>query len=229
MRSAVNRLRALRQSLREEHSLATSRRLRKAAWPLAMQLKPRSMLHEETLLALFLRAQDASGAVLEIGPYTGCSTVMLAKGVEASHRASPVITIEVGGSYDHPAVPSTDILADLRATLALYRVSERVTIVEGWSNVVQAEVAARLGGEKIGLLFIDADGEPGRDFTIYRPMLRDDAFLVVDDYVVSGGIAQLKADATRPWVDGMVERGAVQTIGVYPWGTWFGRLTGRPS
>ncbi len=185
------------------------------------------MLHEETLLALFLRAEEVQGAVLEIGAYIGGGTVMLAKGVEASLRTSPVITIEFGGSYDHPDLPSADIIADLHATLARYRVRDRVTVIQGRAAKVQQQVENCLKGEKIGLLFMDADGLPERDYLVYRSMLRDDAIVAVDDYVVSEGEAKAKETLTRPWIDSMVEQQVFKTIGLYPWGTWFGQLTGQ--
>jgi predicted O-methyltransferase YrrM len=213
-----------REELVRERERQNREELRRQAWHLALRVRAQSMLHEETLLALFLRAQEASGAVLEIGAYTGSGTVMLAKGVEASGRTAPVMTIEVGGSHDHPDRPSTNILADLHATIARYGLSQRVTVMEGWSNQFQSRVSSCLNGEKIGLLFIDADGDAERDFKIYRPMLHDDAILVVDDYFVSGGEAKLKEQITRPWIDRMVEQDVVRTIGIYPWGTWFGRL-----
>jgi len=226
MRSLLHRLQEFRQRRHEEHSRAVWHRFRREAWQLALQVRSQSMLHEETLLALALRAQEARGAVLEIGAYTGAATVMLAKGVEASGRASPVVTIEVGGAHDHPDLPSKDIIADLNATLARYGLSRRVTVVQGRAAKVLKQVEPHLAGEKIGLLFIDADGLPERDFAVYRPLLRDDAVVAIDDYTVFEGEAKLKEDLTRPWVDAMVERGAMRPIGIYPWGTWFGRLTG---
>ena len=68
-----------------------------------------SMLHEETLTLLNYFARIADGAVLELGPYIGGSTVAMAQGLKDVGSAR-LVTVERGGSYGHPMLPSDDIV-----------------------------------------------------------------------------------------------------------------------
>jgi predicted O-methyltransferase YrrM len=194
---------------------------------LAQQIKPQSMLHEEALVRLYKCAARTRHAILEIGAFTGAATVMLAQAMIRSGNPSPLVTIEAGGVHDHPIVGTNDILRDLRRTLERYDVASRVTVVEGMSGdpSVAARVLAAIGGHKIGLLFIDADGQIERDFEIYRQYLAPCAFVVTDDYVTLEGpfTAEVKTASVVPWIAEMKKRGILREDAIVPWGTWFGR------
>lgn len=195
------------------------------------ELKSFAMLHQETLLLLSHLARRAEGVVLEFGPYLGGSTIAMAKAIAGS-RDKLLITVEPGGEYlNHPDYPTDDILRDLKKNIERFRMTSVVNVIEGHSD--RAEVVAKveqlLGGQKVGLLFIDSDGKPGRDIGIYQKHLSDDCVIVLDDYLVTAADAADKEVGVRNWVSQAVESGAVRDLGVYPWGTWFGqRVAGKP-
>jgi predicted O-methyltransferase YrrM len=183
-----------------------------------------SMLHRDVLVMMRWLAAATSGAVLEIGPYIGGSTVMLAHGVAPSR---PLVVVEAGGaSPAHPHIPSDDILADLEITLSLCGVRDRVQLVKSWSFEAGARdaIQAHLGGRGVSLLSIDADGRVAQDFEMCRPFCAPGCIVIIDDYVESDSDRYRKADSIKPWVQDQVARGALIEFGVYGWGTWIGRL-----
>jgi hypothetical protein len=56
-------------------------------------------------------------------------------------------------------------------------------------------------------------------------LLAHDAYLIIDDYFAPG--APHKVKPTREGIRAAEQRGLVQSFGVYGWGSWVGRLTGR--
>ncbi|MCP5143956.1 MAG: asparagine synthase (glutamine-hydrolyzing) [Gammaproteobacteria bacterium] len=179
-----------------------------------------SMLGEPALQHLNRLASRSQGPVLEIGPYVGGSTIAMADGAAAG-----VITVEIGGdNSSHDSLPTYDIVADLRQNLARCGLVDNVRVVVGHfrSAEVTAQVAAGLGGEKAGMLFVDT--HPGTEVAIglYAQFLADEAYLVVDDY--QSEIAVEKADSVAQFVDAMVADGLVKRFGVDGWGTWFGQF-----
>src|SRR5262245_36772784 len=187
------------------------------------RLKQKSMLHRETLTLLQQYAGQARGAILEIGPYIGGSTIAMATGAK---EGVPVISVEVGGSHDNPRIPSNDILADLRRNLEEYNVNDRVSIVQGWSNHADtiARVESLLGPRKADLFFVDSDGAIARDFPLYRRFLSDQAVIVLDDYF---GVTGIKEGPVQAFVKELTGSGQAKEIGIYQYATWFGRL--QPS
>jgi len=194
-------------------------------WPELQKIKAFSMLHYETLFLLRHFARAADGAVIEVGPYLGGSTIALARGVEASGKG-PLISIEVGGAHLGHSLATADIIADLRANLSKYGVSHVAHIMEGFSTdpTIDAEVNKLLDGRGIGLLFLDADGHVERDFNLYRDRLTDHAIIVLDDYMTYGAEpAHEKTTTVKLWVDQAIQAGIVEDLGIYRWATWFGR------
>lgn len=191
-------------------------------------VKPKTMLHQETLTLLDYFSGRAQHGVLEIGPYTGYSTVIMAKALIGD---IPMVTVEVGGSYDHPQLPSQDIVADLKKNLAQEGVSDRVSVVEGHSNDERVKQSIRQtfsSGCKIDLLVIDADGDVGRDINAFEDLLVDGAVIMCDDYDLPkvrdhDGGAELKKGLTSSWIDEAVKSGRLKELGVYRWATWFGQ------
>lgn len=184
-----------------------------------------SMLHPETLRILWEFSALSSGPILELGPYMGGSTIAMA----LASGNKPVITIEKGGSYNHPQLPSQDIIADLKQNLALYGVDKKVSVIEG-HNDAQATIDAvrsELKGKKAGLVFMDSDGRLDRDFPVYRQFLTDDAFVVFDDYETEA--AAEKSALVRPFVQNGIKEGYLTEFGIYPWGTWVGRYKENQS
>jgi predicted O-methyltransferase YrrM len=184
------------------------------------------MLHQETLLLLNFFARRAHGPVLEIGPYTGGSTIAIARGLKDRTGTGLLVTIEAGGAYAHPQLPSADIIADLRKNLTAFGTDRLVRVIQGWSDRRAAIKASRrmLARETIDLFVIDGDGHVGRDFWIYEPLLSDNCVLVFDDY-------EGETEKTKPvsnWVKRATARGLVTDLGVYLWGTWVGQYR-RPG
>jgi predicted O-methyltransferase YrrM len=182
-----------------------------------------SMIGEATLATLRATAALTRGAVLEIGPYMGGSTVALAGGLP---RGVPLATIDVGGSYlGHATLPTDDILGALARNLQAHGVADRVTPIVGRAHdpALRAAVANWLDGRRIGLFFMDADTFPERNFLHFARYFDAHCIVVIDDYHVEDGSA--KAGIVQAFVDRMVASGAVRPAGVVHC-TWFGRVAG---
>jgi predicted O-methyltransferase YrrM len=200
-------------------------------WMVAV--KPISMLHVETLMGLHYFTKVSQGTVLEVGPYMGGSTIVLAKALQSVNRRRRqgelfrrLIAVEKGGAYiEHPVMPSADILGDLDSNLRRYNVQNQVEVVEGWSydQHVVSTVAKAAQEQHIGLMIFDANGQQIlEDFERYRPYCDPSCYLVFDDYIEETG--DIKSVYVKPAVDQLVRRGRVETLGILPWGTWFGRM-----
>lgn len=185
-------------------------------------IKQRSMLNHETLTVMHHLAGLAQGDILEIGSYIGGATATLARGKRSEAQ---VISVELGGSLDNPYLPSKDIISDWHTTIAMYAAGPDVHMIKGWSYEahVIAEVRSRLGSRKVGMLIIDANGQPETDFANYRDLIDPNAFLVVDDY--DTGSTNEKEEPVKAFVAGLVSTGTAKSLGVYSWGTWFGQLS----
>jgi predicted O-methyltransferase YrrM len=198
--------------------------------------EPISMLHVETLMGLYYFTRASRGMILEVGPYMGGSTVVLAKALESANAARQpgerfrrLIAVEKGGAYlEHPIMPSSNILADLDSNLRRHDVQDQVEVVHGWSydpHVVSA-VAKAAREQPIGLMVFDANGQQlMADFERYRPYCDPSCYLVFDDYIE--GTGEIKSVFVKPAVDQLLRQGRVETLGVLPWGTWFGRMVPR--
>ncbi len=186
-----------------------------------------SMLHEQTLSILWELAHRSVGPIVELGPYIGGSTTVIADAIRPSARR--LLTVEKGGSYDHPDRPTTDIIADLKTNLLRFGVSDAVDIVEGHNNdpATVSAVEAFLGTAEISMLFIDSDGHVERDFALYRRFLADGAFVVLDD--IESDTASEKALLVRPLVERGIREGFLHDLGIYKWGTWVGQYRQKPS
>ena len=189
------------------------------SYGLIREAKAISMLHEEVLLLLRYFVLSSSGGVLEIGPYVGGSTVMIAETVKKLGKG-PFVSVEVGGRHDHPEIPSANIFGDLERNIERFGVSDSVRLLNGHSNEdrIRQQVHFILAEEGISLLVFDADGEVGRDFNLYSDLLNDGAALVFDDYTGPDE----KSSLVKEWVDKAVSNGTVLSFGTWGWGTWIG-------
>jgi predicted O-methyltransferase YrrM len=194
-------------------------------WPELQSLRSISMLHFETLYLLRSLAMRTTDAVVEVGPYIGGSTIALGRGLQMG-GGGPLISIEMGGSYPNHAVPTNDIIADLKRNVEAYGLTGLAHIMEGFSTdpAIEAAVDRILAGKPIGLLFLDADGDVARDFELYRSRLSRGSILVFDDFISEH--APEKQTTIKIWVDQAVASGLVENLGVYRWGTWVGRYWG---
>ncbi len=133
-----------------------------------------SMLHTDVLMLLWHFSRYGQGAIVEVGPYLGGSTIAMGVAMQLRSRMSPLITVEAGGKNEgFHFQASNNIVADLRKNIMAYGLDGVVDIVEGRSNdaKVIGKVKKRLNGEKAGLLFLDADGEINRDLSNYLDIL----------------------------------------------------------
>ena len=201
-----------------------------AAVPMA-GVKAVSMLGTETLLMLRAFAIEARGAIMEVGPYVGGSTIALLQGVGAS-RPKTVVSIDCGGAYlEHPTMPSADIHADWHANLAAAGYAGRAHLSRGFANTpaTAADAVAALGGERIGLIFIDANGFVWQNLRFLVEHLADDCLLVCDDVTnllePDDPEQNIKFGPTRQSLADGVEAGVIEHYGTFMWGTWFGRCT----
>ena len=130
------------------------------------------MLHLEALYLLRSLAARTKDAIVEVGPYIGGSTIALGRGLQIG-GGGPLISVEMGGSYPSHAVPTNDIITDLKSNVETYGLTAVVHIMEGFTTEVAIDAAVNriLDGKKIGLLFLDADGNVERDFELYRGRL----------------------------------------------------------
>lgn len=145
-----------------------------------------SMLHFDALNQLKIFAKKSKGGILEIGPYIGGSTLAIALG---NNRRRPQASIEQGGKHElHPTLPSSDILADLKANLARYGYENDVLICEGISGFLSVRQKAISHTGDIGLLFIDSDGDLASPFRTLANHMRDDCLLAIDDYHAPGAM-----------------------------------------
>jgi len=181
-----------------------------------------SMLGEAALSVLEQLAIRSNGPIIELGPYIDGSTIAMATGCRHG-----LVTVELGGENprdDHLA--SKDIIADLRRNLRDANVADRVKIIQGHfrSAAIYDQVARDMAVARAGLLFIDV--HPGTELalTLYAGLLRDDAFVVVDD--IQSEIATEKAALVNGFIDKLKAAGILMEIGVFGWGTWFGKLAG---
>jgi predicted O-methyltransferase YrrM len=182
-----------------------------------------SMLHPDVLALLFHLGAFAGG-VLEIGPYIGGSTIAVCWGKESSQCRNRVVAIELGGTYSHPTLATDDIVRDLRVNLKRYGVEARVDLIVGSSRdpEVIRQVERIVGGQPFGLMMVDADGLIELDFVAYRHLLRRGTYLVVDDYFSPW--APEKVGPTRSGLLTLMKDDLIECLGVYGWGTWFGRV-----
>ncbi len=183
-----------------------------------------SMLHADVLTLLYHFGAYSSGNILELGPFIGGSTIALAWGMRDAHRAHQIVTVELGGAFNHPTMGSPDVVTALMDNLRVHDAAERVSVVVGNSrdNSVVSQVKRSLPEKSVGLLVIDSDGLVEKDFDIYFPLLAERAYMIVDDYFCPGNIE--KGNYTKQGIDRLEEQGVVETLGVYGWGTWVGRL-----
>ena len=182
-----------------------------------------SMLHIDTLLALRHLVRITKGAIVEVGPYVGGATVIVARTMQEMAQERPFLTVETGGANPaHPWVPTNDILADLRKNLHQHGVQDLVQIVVGWSYDphVLATVAAVARRTPIDLLIFDANGAGlEQELERFRPYCSPRCFVVCDDLE-----EEIKGAHVKPALDRLVRMGRLEQIGILPWETWFGRM-----
>jgi predicted O-methyltransferase YrrM len=185
-----------------------------------------SMMHTDTLKALWHLARHGEGTIVEIGPYIGSATVVMARALRGVGRRRPFLTVEVGGDNSAlSALPSADIVRDLEANLRRFGVRDLVRILVGWSHdagVVSAihDVAA---AEPIGLLVVDANGDVEGEWQRFGRYCRPDCVVVFDDFLDLPDNL-VKAAHVQAGVSRLLARNELKPVGILPHSTWFGRV-----
>ena len=161
------------------------------------------------LLELLARASGAR-AILEIGTLGGYSAIWLARGLEPDGR---LITLEADPKHAEVA----------RANVARAGLAGRVEILVGPALETLPRLAAD-GRGPFDLVFIDADKPSNADYFDWALKLtRPGSFIVVDNVVREGGVADAASDdpavlGTRRVLERMaaeprVRATAIQTVG----------------
>ena len=161
------------------------------------------------LLELLARASGAR-AILEIGTLGGYSAIWLARGLEPDGR---LITLEADPKHAEVA----------RANVARAGLAGRVEILVGPALETLPRLAAD-GRGPFDLVFIDADKPSNADYFEWALKLtRPGSFIVVDNVVREGGVADAASDdpavlGTRRVLERMaaeprVRATAIQTVG----------------
>lgn len=181
-----------------------------------------SMLPAEVLAGLAGFARLQQGAVIVgVGPFVGASDIAMSQAVK--DRDVEILSIEAGGATAHSTRGTDNIMRDLRANLASCGVSN-VRVLEGWAHDIYPKLGAQLGDRKIGMLFVDADGQIGFHLNKVKRFLAPDALIVLDD--LSPG-SEGKQDIVRRELDKLLSVGALTEFGVLKEQTWFGRMNGE--
>jgi len=171
-----------------------------------------SMLHPDALAVLNILSSSCSN-ILEIGPCKGGSTIAL-----CTNNNNHVITIEKDSTH----------IVDLKSTFILYDVSNQVTLLEGcsYSSEILQRVSSIFNNKKISLLVIDSDGCVKRDLLDFYSFLDSQCYLVIDDYY--SPLAKEKEQPTQDLIDTLLVNNIVESLGIYGWGTFVGKLIDKP-
>jgi predicted O-methyltransferase YrrM len=198
-------------------------------WPTMKPIERKSMLGPQSLMLLRAFAIESKGAVYEIGPYVGGSTIAILSGISVGSPRK-VVSTDKGGAYDHHELPSEDIHADWARNLAEAGFAGQAHLIKGHANVPATgeELERVLDGDRIGLLFIDANGAVWKNMEYIVHLLMDDCLFVVDDYtkldVPEDEHLNEKFEISRASVDEAVALGVIEFYTAQMWGTWFGRI-----
>jgi cephalosporin hydroxylase len=182
------------------------------------------MLHPDVLSLLYHFALFAKDHMLELGAYVGGATAAISWGIQASKAKKKLVSVELGGRWDHPTSGSEDIVRDLRRNIDAWKIGNYVNLVVGNSRDAKVvdKVHKAFDTERVSVLLIDSDGDVLADMARYRDLLSLGAYLIIDDYFSPG--APDKVQPTHAGIEALESADAIETFGVFGWGTWVGRL-----
>ena len=138
-----------------------------------------AMMQRRNYQALFEAAMELEGgAIVEIGPSRGASTIFLALAAKHNPAIERVISIDAfKGSASLKSFDDVETnVEELRSNLACFDCADEVTIM-----VADQEDWGLIDRSPISFLFIDADGRLDRDFSRYYNRLAPHATVFIDD------------------------------------------------
>jgi len=180
------------------------------------KLKSISMLHNDTLLLLMFFGKLSKKGILDLGAYIGGGTIAMS--LEAN---VPVVAVEPGGSeLNQPFIPSKNIINDFINNIVEWGVDKKISLVrdKSYNEISIKKIKSKLN--EIDLLLIDSDGHVERDINQFSELMVNKCIVVIDDYVSSDE----KSKLVRQSVDKLVQEKKLEPVGVFMWGTWFGRF-----
>lgn len=180
-----------------------------------------SMLHADVLFLTHYLARICDGSILEIGSFVGGSTIAAALGVRASGVAKPFISIEPGGRLKGHHLATRNIFKTLQKNLKRFDALEAVTLINATAEdeATLARVRQTMAAGTVGFFIFDAHAEVAHDLKLYGDRLKNDCWVMIDDYF---GPSE-KAGPTQAQVNELVASGRLVPLGFYGWGTWFGQ------
>lgn len=159
-------------SLREDDTLAE---LRACTLELPMGRAMQVMPEEGQLLALLVRLVRAR-TVVEVGTFTGYSTLCMARALPADGR---IITCDISLKWPRIAEPYWRKAG----------VADRIDVRIGDARATMAALREELGGQTVDLVFIDADKASYREYYEHAlELLRPGGLVVIDNTVFFGSV-----------------------------------------
>lgn len=118
--------------------------------------------------------------IVDIGPAQGASTICFALAAKKSKHIKSIISIDMFKNsealrYKNSVENNKMVLED---NLSYYKCGEKVELYEA-NDVKKAK--EKLTVQKIGLIFIDADGNIDRDLLFWHKYFSDNCILIIDD------------------------------------------------
>ncbi|MEY2519009.1 MAG: hypothetical protein QOF24_768 [Verrucomicrobiota bacterium] len=104
-----------------------------------------------------------------------------------------------------------------------------VSLIEdaSYDPAIVTRVQQAVGPHEIGFLLIDSGGALKTEIALYADRLSQDCLVVLDDYYTPGGLE--KTQEIRVTVDSLIANGSLIPLGLYGYGTWFGRWNRSPG
>ncbi len=181
-----------------------------------------SMLHVDVLQLLWHLVRYNNGAVLEIGPYLGGSTVAMGLAMKQRSQLERIVTIEAGGT--NPGlhfIASENIITELKYNLLSFSVDDVIDVIEGdsRSSSVVNQICNKIKKKSVQIVFHDADGRVDLDIIAHQSIIADQFYLIIDDYISPNDPEKEKR--TRDALEKLKETLEMESCGVYGWGTLF--------
>jgi len=186
----------------------------------------RAATPENVMLALadFATQVPADQEIVELGVFQGRSALMMAWGARQGHGAhvTGIDPWELPGNVYDPPFTEDASRRWAQHWVQSLGYSTSITLVQDFSH----NVAARWGGPKVGLLYVDGDHTKEgarRDIEAWAPHLAPGARIAVDDY------GHPDWCGVRLAVDELVDEGFLEPVVIYHDRLAVTRLKGEPE